>query len=164
MSLRKVLVTDTNIWIDLDNGGILKEVFLLPYQFLTPDLAVPELISPDWETLHAFGLESQGLDSASMQDLITIRQFHKSLSVVDLASYLLAKVSDLSLVTGDRHLSDFAQSQGLTVHGILWILDEIVETRVLASNLVAEALMKIINLGARLPKDECRKCIERWSF
>ena len=163
MSLRKVLVTDTNIWIDLDNGEILKEVFLLPYQFLTPDLAVPELISPDWETLHALGLESQGLDSASMQDLLTIRQVHKSLSVVDLASYLLAKVSDLSLVTGDRHLSDFAQSQGLTVHGVLWILDEIVETRVLASNLVAESLMKIINLGARLPKEECRKRLERWS-
>lgn len=113
MSLRKVLVTDTNIWIDLDNGGILKEVFLLPYQFLTPDLAVPELKFPSWETLHAFGLESQGLDSASMQDLFMIRQVHKSLSVVDLASYLLAKASALSLVTGDRHLSDFAQSQGL---------------------------------------------------
>ncbi len=27
-----VLVTDTNIWIDLDNGGILDDVFRLPYR------------------------------------------------------------------------------------------------------------------------------------
>jgi hypothetical protein len=35
-----VLVTDTNIWIDLENGGILADVFKLPYQFLIPDFAI----------------------------------------------------------------------------------------------------------------------------
>ena len=39
-----VLVTDTNIWIDLDNGGILEDVFRLPYDFLIPDIATRELI------------------------------------------------------------------------------------------------------------------------
>jgi hypothetical protein len=57
MALPSVLVTDTNIWIDLENGGILAEVFHLPYQFLTPDFAIPELIHPRWQTLQALGLE-----------------------------------------------------------------------------------------------------------
>ena len=46
MALQSVLITDTNIWIDLENGGILIEVFRLPYQFLIPDFAIPELIRP----------------------------------------------------------------------------------------------------------------------
>jgi hypothetical protein len=32
------LVTDTNIWIDLEHGGLLALVFELPYQFLVPRL------------------------------------------------------------------------------------------------------------------------------
>ncbi len=46
MASQLVLVTDTNIWIDLDNGGILVDVFRLPYQFLTPDIAIREYIRP----------------------------------------------------------------------------------------------------------------------
>ena len=59
MTSPSVLVTDTNIWIDLDNGGILIDVFRLPYQFLTPDIATRELIRPRWETLQALGLKFQ---------------------------------------------------------------------------------------------------------
>jgi hypothetical protein len=44
MTSPSVLITDTNIWIDLENGGILAEVFGLPYQFLKPDFAIRELV------------------------------------------------------------------------------------------------------------------------
>ena len=63
MTLPSVLVTDPNIWIDLENGGILAEVFHLPHQFLTSDFAIPELIHPKWQTLPALGLEVRELDS-----------------------------------------------------------------------------------------------------
>ena len=46
MTSQSLRVTDTNIWIDLENGGILAEVFRLPYRFLTPDFAIPELRRP----------------------------------------------------------------------------------------------------------------------
>jgi hypothetical protein len=41
MASRPVLVTDTNIWIDLANGGIVAEVFRLPFRFVIPDFAIP---------------------------------------------------------------------------------------------------------------------------
>lgn len=46
MTMPSVLVTDMNIWIDLENGKILTEVFRLPYQFFTTDFAVEEYIRP----------------------------------------------------------------------------------------------------------------------
>jgi len=53
MTSQSVLVTDTNIWIDLENGGILRDVFDLPYQFLTTDFAMRELVRPKRQVLHA---------------------------------------------------------------------------------------------------------------
>ena len=60
MTLPSVLVTDTNIWIDLENGKILAEVFRLPYQFFTTDFAVGEFIHPGWVHLHDLGLQPYG--------------------------------------------------------------------------------------------------------
>ena len=65
MASPSVLVTDPNIWIDLENGGILAEVFGLPYQFLTPDFAIRELVRPKWPMLQALGLQSQELEPAT---------------------------------------------------------------------------------------------------
>lgn len=50
MEFELVLVSDTNIWIDLQNGDILSEIFRLPYRLIVPELAIFELISPKWET------------------------------------------------------------------------------------------------------------------
>ncbi len=69
MALQSVLVTDTNIWIDLENGGLLAEVFLLPRKFLIPDLAIRELIRPRWLTLQALGLEAHELAAEQVEEL-----------------------------------------------------------------------------------------------
>ena len=96
-----VLVTDTNIWIDLDNGGILEDVFRLPYDFLIPDIATRELIRPPWKILQAFGLVLQELAADQVIELAQLRLSHRYLSVIDLASFLLAKSLDAILLTGD---------------------------------------------------------------
>ncbi len=62
MTLPSVLVTDTNIWIDLENGKILPDVFRLPYQFFTTDFAVEEFSYPRWVHLHDLGLQAYGLE------------------------------------------------------------------------------------------------------
>src|SRR3972149_10019446 len=100
MTLQSVLVTDTNIWIDLDNGGILVEVFRLPYQFLIPDFAIPELIRPRWETLEVLGLEAQELPGGQGVELFQLRQTYGNLSIVHLAAFLLAKLLGATLLTG----------------------------------------------------------------
>jgi hypothetical protein len=65
-------------------------------------------------------------------------------------------------LTGDNHLKQIADQNGLTVHGIFWILDEMVRLEILAPQTVGEALRKIIAQGARLPMEECKKRLELW--
>jgi hypothetical protein len=92
MALQSVMVTDTNIWIDLENGGILVEVFRLPYRFLIPDFAIPELVRPRWETLKDLGLEAHELIAEQVVELVQLRQTYRYLSIIDLAAFLLAKM------------------------------------------------------------------------
>ena len=158
-----VLVTDTNIWIDLDNGGILEDVFRLPYDFLIPDIATRELIRPPWKILQAFGLVLQELAADQVIELAQLRLSHRYLSVIDLASFLLAKSLNAILLTGDSRLYELAKKNRLPVHGVLWLLDEMVCLRVLFPIQVAGALRKMLEAGARLPQDECRKRLLDWS-
>ncbi|TLM97396.1 hypothetical protein FDZ73_25095, partial [bacterium] len=121
MTLPSVLVTDTNIWIDLENGKILADVFHLPYRFFTSDLAAGELVYPGWETLRNLGLQTHDLSPEDILELIRLRQIHRRLSAIDLAALLLARTLRASLVTGDRRLNELARAQGLPVYGVLWI-------------------------------------------
>ncbi len=163
MTLPSVLVTDTNIWIDLENGKILAEVFRLPYQFFTTDFSVEEFIQPRWATLKDLGLQTHGLEPDFVLELIRLRQIHRQLSAIDLAALLLARALDASLVTGDRRLNELAKAQGLPVHGVLWILDEMMIHHVLTADQAAIALRQMLNQGARLPDGECQKRFDRWS-
>ena len=163
MALQSGLVTDTNIWIDLENGGILAEVFLLPRKFLIPDLAIHELIRPRWLTLQALGLEAHELATEQVEELYRLRQVHNNLSAIDLAAFLLAKTLDVTLLTGDKRLMELANTHGLHAHGVLWLLDEMIHFQVILPHQAANALMRMLDQGARLPEDECRIRVKKWS-
>jgi hypothetical protein len=163
MISQSVLITDTNIWIDLDNGGILADVFSLPYHFLTPDIATAELIRPSWQTLQALGLVLQELDAEHVTELVQLRLSHRNLSIIDLAAFLLAKDLGATLLTGDSRLYELAFANELSVHGVLWLLDEIIRLGVFAPEQAIVALQKMLELGARLPPDECHKRLLNWS-
>ena len=163
MTLPSLLVTDTNIWIDLENGKILADIFRLPYQFFTTDFSVQEFIHPGWDVLRTLGLQTHGLEPESVLELAQLRQTHLQLSAIDLAALLLAKMLGASLVTGDRRLNELARAQGLPVHGVLWVLDEMVNHQVLTAIQATTALRKMLDQGARLPNVECQKRFERWS-
>ena len=163
MALQSVLVTDTNIWIDLENGGILVEVFQLPFRFFVPDFAIPELVHPRWETLEVLGLEAQELIGEQVVELVQLRHAYKNLSIVDLAAFLLTKTLGGTLLTGDRRLVELANSTGLAAHGVLWLLDELIYFQALASTQAAAALVRMLDFGARLPVEECKERLARWS-
>ena len=106
MALQSVLVTDTNIWIDLENGDILINVFHLPYRFLIPDFAIPELIHPGWKILEALGLEARELAAEQVVELNQLSQAHRNLSIIDLEAFLLARMLNATLLTGDWRLNE----------------------------------------------------------
>ena len=161
--LTSILVTDTNIWIDLYHGGILQEIFHLPYRVVSPDLVKDrELKRPGWRTLESLGLEFIELEADLITRLYDLMQTHRGVSFGDLAALVLVEHLQGVLLTGDNRLRTLAQNYGIHVHGILWVLDTLLEFGLLEPITASTTLELIHSSGAYLPKKEVQKRLDRW--
>ena len=158
-----VLITDTNIWIDLDHGGLVESIFHLPYRICAADFAKVEIRSIDVTDLEKQGLAFQELEKTLVAELVFLRSHKPTIAIADLAAFLLAREQSAVLVTGDRSLVKFAIDEGVEVHGLLWLMDEMVRLGILQPRSAAVSLTTILDLGARLPAEECTRRIQNWT-
>ena len=153
---------DTSILIDLHNGNLIEAFFSLPYQFLTPDVIVEELGTPDGKSLLRLGLRQVELSARQVLDVMALRATERSVSVNDLFAYVLARDEKITLLTGDWRLRRLAERRLSTVHGVLWVLDEMVRLGVIQPDTASTGLTRMLAFGARLPKDECERRLRIW--
>ncbi|SHJ00209.1 PIN domain-containing protein [Desulfofundulus thermosubterraneus] len=157
------LVVDANIWIDLDAGELLPLIFHLPFRLVSPDVIVAELKKPNGKELVKMGLLSVELGRSQIEEVMRLRSAHRKPGTVDLFALALAKTEGLTLLTGDKNLRVAARKECVTVHGTLWLLEQLVKYRIISVREAAEALAKMITKGSRLPLDECKRCLKRWT-
>lgn len=162
-SQQPVLITDTNIWIDLGNGDLLRLVFRLPYQICIVDLARKEINSVDAIFLEMQGLIFLDLTKDQVAEVFRLAQRNRAISPVDFAAFLLAKEMNAVLVSGDRNLVRFAYDDNVSVHGLLWLMDEMVKYAILTKEQAVKSLKEIVSRGARLPDEECVRRYHAWS-
>jgi predicted nucleic acid-binding protein len=155
-------ILDTSIIIDLANGNLLEIVLKLEYTFCVPDLIQSELIDPPGKELDRIGYRTISLSPDDIVSLLKLIDRYGKPSKKDLAALQCAKSSGSLLLTGDKHLRDAAEREGLSTHGLLWIIDRLVETGLLEQTEASAALEKILNAGSWLPKDECEKRFRKW--
>lgn len=158
----KILVSDTNIWIDLHRSGLLETVFALPHQFVTTDFVWRELKKPPGQELTGLGLVVEAFNGEEVATLFTLRQTLGNSSLADVSCYFLAKERGWTLLTNDGALRKSGQQSKLEVRGVLWILDELEAHALLSSIQLADALESMLKAGARLPENECHQRLGRW--
>ncbi|WP_027329884.1 hypothetical protein [Marinimicrobium agarilyticum] len=158
----KVLVSDTNIWIDLHRGGLLESVFELPYQFVTTEFAWSELRRPPGADLVALGLSVEVLSGEATLEIFGLRATLKNPSLADVSCYYLAASQGWTLLTGDKAVRRACHAENLEVRGTLWLMDELYERRVVAGHTLSQALKKVLEAGGRLPEHDCNARFSRW--
>lgn len=164
----KILVNDTNIFIDLHSVGLLEEMCRLPYEIHTVDLVVAEIADADqrriFDELVALGEIS--VDGFTAGEVIEIVEEHSSvsgnLSIPDCSVCYFARKHNVPMLTGDRRLRRYAEEQSIEVHGILFIFDELVRHDIISTSMAADRLEELFAINARLPKAEIRERINRW--
>ena len=158
-----VLITDTNIWIDLIKGGLLDAFFELPYSINASDLVRDyESIGISWRALAQKGLQFIELTPTEIGDLYRLHQSLPKPSIPDLASYLVAVKTIGILLTGDKALRVFAE-QKIEVHGFLWVVDKLVNLHIITARDASNCLeLMLQDPKTRLPKRECNKRINKW--
>lgn len=160
--MSKVLISDTNIWIDFHRAGRLKELFALPFQFVTTDFACSELSSPTETELRILGMRVVGFEADEVKEIYALRLTIRNPSLADVSCYYLAKRDNHILLTGDARLRQAARETRMEVFGTLWLLDRMVEHLVLAPADAANTLTRMLAANSRFPKDECESRFSRW--
>ena len=167
--MERLVVSDTNIFIDLVKLGILADFFFLPWEIHTTDYVMDELTdSTQYDAVVSYydrGRLSVG--SFTADEVVTIHDQSSQpgcrLSPTDLSVIMYTKKNKgSSILTGDKLLRDTAQKEGLEVHGILFIFDALVENIMLPKPLAAELLENLYCFNKHFPASEIEKRINQW--
>jgi predicted nucleic acid-binding protein len=159
---KQKLILDTTICIDLFHGQLLEEVTRLPYELALPDVIAAELIRPPGEGLAQKGFSVLNLAEEAIEQLVVLRERYPKPSTNDLFALLLARIHSSSLLTGDQDLRNAAKAEGVEAHGLLWLLDRLVEHHILLPLQASDALERILAAGSWLPRRECEARLKRW--
>jgi hypothetical protein len=160
-----ILVSDTSVLIDLERGGLLETVFEAGLTLVVPDLLYErELESDIGPYLRRLGLGVVSLTAAEVQVAQAVRTERPGLSLPDCFALSCANRQNHKLVTGDGLLRKEAGKRLGQVYGLLWLLDQVVESGKIPVDVLREGLDKIaVYPRTRLPVDEVRKRLTAWS-
>lgn len=150
-----ILVGDTNIWIDLQAGGVLEKAFSLPYSYRVPDLLyADELEAYEGPKLVGLGLtvESMTADEVGLAEELSQR-FTKP-GTGDLTALALALSRGWVLVSGDADLRQAAVQASCEVHGTIWLMRLMGTNGILTLEEASARVDVMIRAGRRLPKLE----------
>ncbi len=168
--MEKIVVSDTNIFIDLISVNLLDGFFSLPWEVHTTDMIMKELKdSAQKAVVEVFCqrgcLKVSSFEGSELIELARMRnQALKSsnASIQDCSVWKLAKNLGCSLLTGDNRLRKVVQKDDVEVHGILYLFDKMLEHQVINHEMATVRLQSLANINTRLPKDEIDKRLELW--
>ena len=160
------VVNDASCLIDLRKGGLLGVLGALPYTIVLPlPIRASELLDftdADWQTLDSTGMQTHDLTSEEVAAAATLRQKHPTLSINDCFCIATAQGLDGIVLTGDAGLRKAADGLGLTVHGVLWVIDELSIAKACPSAILVHALRQWLeDASVFLPDHEVTKRIRR---
>jgi hypothetical protein len=159
----RLVVTDANVIIDLDAGGLLEEIFRLPeIEFCTPDVLYLEELAQHYGVLPGLGLRVLSQAAEAVEYVAQLRFRYLRPSTNDLFALAMARNLACALLSGDRALRTAAEIEGVEVHGTLWLVDRLLQARIVSLDRVVAAYDAMKRDGSRLPWDEVEAQIVRW--
>ena len=158
----KWLISDSNIFIDMESGDLLRHMFQLPETFAAPNILYEEELIEHHPELPAHGLRILELTGESMQEAYRLRQRYNQPSQNDLFALALAKQEECPLLTGDKNLREAAKDEKIEVRGTLWLVERMFEEKIIDVSKVEHAYEGMRQEQRRLPWGEVEKQLKRF--
>lgn len=115
----QLLISDANILIDMNDGGLLSTMFRLPYEFATPDILFEEELRDTHPDLIDFGLKIKSIRVEFIGYAFTLNSKYSKVSANDGLVLSLAKQQQCPLLTVDRRLVNVAEREAVIVKGTI---------------------------------------------
>nr|WP_321464385.1 hypothetical protein [uncultured Desulfobulbus sp.] len=130
------------------------------------DLVLSEVLEDNIDELSRYLetrlLTKQQFTPAELGEVGGLFATFPALSLADCSCIYLAEKLDATLLTGDGALRRIATEREISVHGILWVLDEMISSGLVAPARAKEALLRLMEFNQRLPLKECKKQLQEW--
>ncbi|MEC7518624.1 MAG: PIN domain-containing protein [Myxococcota bacterium] len=156
-----LLISDTNIFIDFEDGGLLQALFRLPESVGVPDLLFEDELRDEHAHLLDHGLVLVELSAGTIARAVELAAKYRKPSRLDLAALAAAEQESCPLLTGDRSLRSAARAEGVEVHGTLWVAERLVRAGVVSTPQLRTAYAKMKASGRRLPWVEVERQLQR---
>ena len=150
--------------IDIQRASLLARLFALPYDFVVPDLLYEtELIEWMGPELLEMGLQVTELEPHEIIQATTLKRAKAALSTPDVFAFCLAAERGWTLLPGDGALRKEAERQELSMHGVLWLFDELERHEVCEADVLRAGLEALRDHHrCRLPADEIENRLNRY--
>lgn len=168
--METIAVSDTNIFIDLIEIGLLDEFFALPWEIHTTDMIIHELKVAE-QKMKVEEYQTRGIlrvKGYDMKEMLTLTKFYThqrettKVSMQDCSVWFYAMDKGYTLLTGDAKLKRAVTKAGVDVHGIIYVIDKLVETLLVSKETAVDKLEKLVLLNQRLPMLEIERKVKLW--
>lgn len=154
-----LLISDANILIDIEVGGLTVPMFSLDYQFALPDVLFYEELEEQHAHLLDMGLQVRELDERMVARVAALAQQYKRPGRMDLFALVLAVEENCPLLTGDQDLRAAAEKERVEVRGTLWLVAEMIRAGNITAPFARSAYQQMRARGRRLPWDRAEQML-----
>jgi hypothetical protein len=106
-----ILISDANVLIDLEVGGIIERIFRLKAIIAVPDALFDKELADQHAHLITLGLQLRQLDEVALLRVMAWSQRYPRPSGYDLMAFALAAQLDATLLTGDSRLRQAVEAE-----------------------------------------------------
>ena len=152
--MNRFIVSDANIFIDMEVGGLLASMFSLQIEYIVPDVLYEEELEERHSHLLNLGLQVESLPGEIVARVYGLSEVYRGPSTNVITALALAEHKSCRLLTGDRALRNAAIDVEVTVNGTIWLVEKIVSEGHISKTVANDAYEKMKEGGRRLPFGE----------
>lgn len=153
----EVIIKDACILFDLIDLGLLASFYKLKLTVIT----TPEVLAEITDDNQLSEIQPY-IDNGNLQidyfgifeAILAIVETNPGLSLTDAAVLEAATRREAAILSSDKSLRNESLRRGLTVKGLLWVLEELYNQRILDLEIVFEKLAMYPEVNKRAPKNE----------
>ena len=162
-----VVVSDANIIIDLLQIDLFAAFLKLDWEkHVPPDVADEVQEDNSYQLIDAINegrLARAQFNPSHLLEIQKLKAQYPPLSVADCSCIYMAENLPAILLTGERRLRSIAtDAHRLEVHGTLWVMEILIEKRIVTHRLAHAKLSHLMKINNRLPQKECTRLLRRW--
>lgn len=162
----KLIVTDTNVFIDLLKCCICDEFFMLKLEIHTTQFVMEELHEEQRYQLSKYKEEGRLTVKEFAEDelvlLVDMKVKRRGVQrrLADKSVLFLCEKQRGLLLGGDGDLRKEAEERGLEVHGSIWLIGELVKSGILNRVEGIAKLLLLKEVNSRVPSQEIDRLID----